>query len=1177
MSMKTIRQAMAERVLIFDGACGTNLQFQHLSRADYGGKDGLNDWLVFSKPEAVLRLHESFLAVGCDVVETDSFNANRLRLTEYGVGDKVRELNVAAVKLARQACDQAQGKDGRPRFIAGSMGPTGMLPSAEDPELSKILPSEIEEIYFEQASALVEGGVDALLLETAQDMLELRAGLFACRRAIAAAGRDVLLMTQTTLNPPNGVMLLGTDIGSCMETLVRLGTDVIGLNCSTGPLEMKDSVRFLCERCPLPVSVIPNAGMPENLGEGRARYPMTPAVLAGALKDFVEDLGVDLVGGCCGTTPEHLKAVVEAVGPARPRRRAKYPRLEPAVSSMMKRVTLKQEPAPLMIGERCNSQGSRKFKQLLLVDDYDSMVALGREQMEGGAHVLDVCVALNERSDEKAQMAKLVKKLSLGVEGPLVIDSTEADVVEAALAALPGRGIVNSINLEGDGGRLHKLCPIIKKYGAAVIALTIDGPAEGKPGDGIERGMAKTRQRKLEVARRIHELCTQRYGLAPEDLIFDALTFTLATGMEEFHTSAVETMEGIRLIKKELPGVFTTLGLSNVSFGLKPAARAAVNSVFLYHCLKAGLDSCIVNPKDITPYADMDPAERELAEDLVFYRKPDALPRLIAHFEKTPAASAGQAQGPKPGEGLPTDQRIHFNIVHRIREGIVELLDESLKRHSAVEVINTILLPAMKEVGDKFGAGELILPFVLQSAEVMKLAVAHVEKFLDKDDTVAKGTVVLATVYGDVHDIGKNLVRTILANNGYVVHDLGKQVPIATILAKAEEVKADAIGLSALLVSTSKQMPLAVQELAKQGKAIPVILGGAAINRRYGQKAGFVDPPSYQSQYGPGVFYAKDAFEGLDIMNALSDPARRQAFVTEKKKEAWEAVQKEQGPENLEGVQGAAVLVRSKTKPAGRIPGLPFLGSKLVQGSEIDLAEVFPLMEHAQLFKLNWGVRAKDEAEYQRLIESEFRPILKKLQDECIQRRLLVPRAAYGYWPCRSEDNDLILYGDVEGREELLRFHFKRQQGLHDLCMADYVEEKGPSARLDVAAFSLVTVGDLAGEEADRLNKAGDYTKSLYLHGLSVQAAEGLAEWLHRRVRREWGIPRGQGLRYSPGYPAWPDMQDQEKLFKLLEPGRIGVSLTEAWQMVPEQSTSAMILHHPDCAYFSVSAGQARS
>ncbi len=1187
-SMKSFREAMSEKVLIFDGACGTNLQFQHLTAEDFGGKEGFNDWLVVSKPGVIRALHESFLEAGCDVVETDTFGSTRLKLREYGEEDKVKEVNHAAVRIAREACEKYRGLDGRPRFVAGSMGPTGMLPAAEDPDLSNISPEELEEAYFEQAGALIEAGVDALLLETAQDLLELRSALYGCRRAIARSGRDVVMMTQTTLDA-NGKMLLGTDIGACMETLVRLGTDVIGLNCSTGPLEMKDSVRFLCEKCPLPVSVIPNAGMPENLGDGRARYPMTPERMAAALRDFTHELGVDIVGGCCGTTPAHLKAVVEAVGALKPRRRGAYPRLEPAAASMLKRVPLRQEPAPLMIGERCNSQGSRKFKQLLLSDDYDAMVAVAREQVESGAHVLDLCVALTERSDEKEQMRKLVKKLCLSVDAPLVVDSTEADVVESALGILPGRAIVNSINLEGDGGRMRRMAPVIKKFGAAAVALTIDGPCVEEflrqglfsPGfaatlqTGVERGMAKTRQRKLEVARMIHDLCVHQYGLRAEDLIFDALTFTLATGDAEFNTSAVETIEGIRLIKRELPGVFTTLGLSNVSFGLKPRARAAVNSVFLYHCVKAGLDSCIVNPKDITPYGEMDAVERELAEDLVFYRRPDALPRLIDHFEKSASSSGPAEAGPRPGADLPVDGRIHFNIVHRIKEGIVELLDDSLKRHGAVDIINNILLPAMKEVGDKFGSGELILPFVLQSAEVMKAAVAHVERFLDKNDTVSKGVVVLATVYGDVHDIGKNLVRTILSNNGFQVHDLGKQVPISTILAKAGEVKADAIGLSALLVSTSKQMPLCVQELHKAGSRVPVLIGGAAINRRYGHKTSFVYPEA-TTQYAPGVFYAKDAFEGLDIMNRLSDPKTREAFTRDRLKEAWDGVKNARPEENLEGVQGAEPLTRSATKPAGRIPKAPFWGARVLEAADIDMREVFPMMEHAQLFKLNWGVQAKDPAEYDRLIEGQFMPILKKLQAECVERKWLVPRAVYGYWPCQSQGNDLILYADEKGEKELLRFRFRRQRGVHNLSMADYIEEKGPASRMDVVAFSVVTVGDAASEEADRLNKAGDFTKSLYLHGLSVQSAEGLAEWLHRRVRREWGIPNQQGLRFSAGYPAWPDMQDQEKIWKLLDPERIGVKLTEGWQMVPEQSTSAVLFHHPECQYFSVTAGQAR-
>jgi 5-methyltetrahydrofolate--homocysteine methyltransferase len=1160
---------MAEKVLVFDGACGTNLQFMHLSKEDYAGHEGLNDWLVLSRPDVIQRLHESFLEVGCDVLETDTFGSTRLKLDEYGEGARMAEVNQAAVRIARQACEIWQAKTGVQRFVAGSMGPTGRLPSAEDPDLSSITPAELEAIYFEQAACLVASGVDALIIETSQDMLELRAALFAARRAAAGAGRDIVIITQTTLDP-SGRMLLGTDIASCMETLVRLGTDVIGLNCSTGPLEMKDSVRFLAEHCPLPVSCIPNAGMPENLGDGRARYPLTPAVMGQALGGFARELGVDIVGGCCGTTPAHMAEVVRAVAGLKPKRRGAYPVLEPAVSSMLKRSTLRQEPPPLMIGERLNAQGSRKFKQMLLAEDWDAMTALGREQAEGGAHVLDLCVANNERADEKQMMARLVKKLSLAVDTPLVIDSTEADVIAAALAACPGRAIINSINLEGDGSRLHKIAPLAKQYGAAVVALCIDGPGESKPGDGIERGMAKTRERKLAVAQRIYQLCSEQYGLKAEDLLFDALTFTLATGEAEFNTSAIETIEGIKLIKARIPGCFTTLGLSNVSFGLKPRARQAVNSVFLHHCVKAGLDTCIVNPKDITPYGQMDAVERELAEDLVFYRRPDALARLIAHFD-TAGGQVATAEAGKPGEGLPCEERIHFNIVHRIKEGMIELLDEALQRHAAVEIINQILLPAMKEVGDKFGSGELILPFVLQSAEVMKLAVAHVERFLDKNDSVTKGTVVLATVYGDVHDIGKNLVRTILANNGYVVHDLGKQVPIATILAKAEELKADIIGLSALLVSTSKQMPLAAQELHSQGKHWPLVIGGAAINRRYGLKCSFVEQG--QAQYAPGVFYAKDAFEGLDLINALMDPSRRAALTEKTLAEARAAAAKPEAG-SLEGVQGGAqaAALRSATPPAPDLPKAPFWGSRVLTPEEIDLRQVFPCMEHAQLFRLNWGLRFKDVEEYRRQVAEKYQPMLAALQEDCIRRGLLQPKAVYGWWPCAAEGNELVLYTDAGGSKELLRFRFDRQAGGQRLCMSDYVEPKGSARGLDSVGFSVVTMGDQAGREAERLNLAGDFTASLYLHGLAVQAAEGLVEWLHRRLRVEWGIEAKRGLRYSPGYPAWADMEDQRKIWQLLEPGRIGVSLTEGFAMDPEQSTSAIIFHHPACQYFNAAS-----
>src|SRR4051794_9126357 len=807
------------RVLVYDGAMGTNIQRHNLSADDFGGKalEGCNDNLVLTRPDVIRAIHESFLEVGCDVVETCTFQSTPRRLHEWGLGDKVRDINVAAAQLARAAADKYSTPD-RPRFVAASMGPTGMLPSSSDPVLSKITYEELAENYYEQAKYLVEGGVDLLLIETSQDILEVKAAVAGIERLFAEIGRRLPIQTQVTLDV-SGRMLLGTDIASAMTTLEALKVDVIGLNCSTGPEHMREPVRYLSEHATLPLSVIPNAGLPLNTGVGEAVYPLEPEPMAKALSEFVRDFGVRIVGGCCGTTPEHLSAIVGAVRAAEPQAKPAHPSHVPRVSSAMRAITLHQDPPPLLVGERVNSQGSRKVKRLLLADDYEGILEVARDQQDSGAHVLDVCVALTERADEAEQMSKLVKLISMSVETPIMVDSTEAPVIEAALQHIPGRAIINSINMENGRKRIDSVVPIAKKHGAALVALTID-PV----------GMAKTRERKLEVARAIYDIVVGEYGMKAEDLIYDALTFTLATGDAEWIDSAHETIEGIRLIKRELPGVFTILGVSNVSFGLDPAARYVLNSVFLHHCVSAGLDAAIVNPAHITPYAEISAEQRVLADDLVFNRRPDALQRFIDGFSSQ-AELDTRSEKEDPTAGMSAEERVHWMVLHRKKEGIEDALDAAGVRENPVRVLNDVLLPAMKEVGDKFGAGELILPFVLQSAEVMKKAVKHLESFLEKAEGYTKGKVVLATVYGDVHDIGKSLVNTILSNNGYTVYDLGKQVPVNTIIEKALEVEADAIGLSALLVSTSKQMPLCVQELDRRGMDIPVLIGGAAINR----------------------------------------------------------------------------------------------------------------------------------------------------------------------------------------------------------------------------------------------------------------------------------------------------------------------------------------------------------
>ncbi len=1178
-------EALSRGVLIYDGAMGTSLQRFGLTAEDFGGAayEGCNDYLVLTRPDVVRSVHDSFLAVGCDVVETCTFQSTPRRLAEWGLLDKVHAINVEAARLARAAADSFATPE-RPRFVAGSIGPTGMLPSSSDPALSNVTYEELSVDYYTQAKALVEGGVDVLLVETAQDILEVKAAISGFERLFQELGYRVPVQAQVTLDT-SGRMLLGTDVASAMTTLEALPVDVIGLNCSTGPEHMREPVRYLAEHSALPLSVIPNAGLPINTGVGEAVYPLEPAPMAAMLGEFVREFGVRIVGGCCGTRPEHLAAIVAEVRGAPPKnndsaveghshhpsvadRRETSPDVHrppphrvPRVSSAMRAITLHQDPPPLLVGERVNSQGSRKVKRLLLADDYEGILNVAREQAESGAHVLDVCVALTERADEAHQMSTVVKLLSMSVDTPLMIDSTEANVIAAALEHVPGRAIINSINMENGRARIDAVVPLAKRHGAALVALTID-----------DVGMARTAARKLEVARKIHDLVVGEYGMRPADLIFDALTFTLATGDAEWVESARETIEGIRAIKRELPGVLTILGVSNVSFGLSPQARAALNSVFLHHCVQAGLDAAIVNPAHITPYAELSEATRGLADDLVFHRNPEALQRFIAAFDQSDAAAASVDAKIDPTAGMSPDQRVHWMVVHRQKEGIEGALDAAGVRTSPVRVLNDVLLPAMKDVGDKFGAGELILPFVLQSAEVMKRAVKHLEQYLERAEGYTKGKVVLATVYGDVHDIGKSLVNTILSNNGYTVFDLGKQVPVNTILDKAVEVGADAIGLSALLVSTSKQMPLCVQELDRRNLRIPVLIGGAAINRRFGRRALFVEG---ERAYSAGVFYCKDAFEGLATMDGLMDGDRRDHMVSSVLEEAHRDVflHANVGKDTLGGLEGGT---RSDVSTDHPVPTPPFFGTRVVR--DLPLADVLQLLDLDELYRLQWGGRGSGPA-YEASVRDLFEPTRARLSASALADGWIAPQAVYGYFPVQSLGNDLIVYdpaayeSDGGALRELARFHFPRQEGRDRLCLADYFRGVN-SGEVDVAAFQVVTVGSRASERFAQLQANGEYTEAYFVHGLSVEAAEATAEYMHRRIRRELGLAETRGKRYSWGYGACPDLDDHRALFRLLPAtDALGMELTEACQLVPEQSTAAIVVHHPAARYYVVRGG----
>ncbi len=1144
--------ALDERVLVFDGAMGTELMALELSADDFGGqrRQGCNEALVLSRPEVVERVHRAYLEAGADVLETDSFTGSRLKLDEFGLGEQTLEINRRAAEIARGAAD-AFATPQRPRFVAGALGPTGMLISSSDPSLSRITFDELAGAYGEQARALVDGGVDLLLIETSQDLLEMKAAIAGIVREFAAGLRRVPIQAQATLDV-TGRMLLGTDIRAVCATLDALPIDVIGLNCSTGPTHMRDAIRYLVENSRCYVAVIPNAGLPLMGPKGETIYPETPEEMARELGSFVREYGVNAIGGCCGTNPAHVRAFAEVARGYVGRK----PQTQPLqlVASAMTATALKQDGSPLLIGERLNAQGSRRVKRLLLEEDYDAMTLVAREQVEGGAHVLDVCTALTERTDEDRQMATIVKRLAQSVETPLMIDSTEAKVIEAALKIYAGRPVVNSVHLESGRTKIEQVLPLVVESGAALVALTID-----------EAGMAKSAERKLEVAERIYDIVVGEYGLPPGALIFDALTFTLATGDVEFATSAIETIKGIRLIKERLPGVLTSLGVSNVSFGLKPHARAALNSVMLHHAVAAGLDMAIVNAKEITPYGELDAQERELCDDLVFNRRPDALARLIEHFEASGDRKESAPETAEDEAALPIGERIHQAILRRRKDGIEAKIDEALGERDPVAVLNEILLPAMKDVGDRFGAGELILPFVLQSAEVMKKAVAHLEQFLEKKEGVSKGKVVLATVFGDVHDIGKNLVDTILTNNGYTVYNLGKQVPMNTILDKAVEVEADAIGLSALLVSTSKQMPVCVAEQDSRGLTFPVLIGGAAINRDFGRRIAFLEDGT--RYFEPGVYYSKDAFEGLGTMDALTSEEKRAEFMRRIRDEA----ERSRSQTRMATAPAPSDRTGRDLLAQADLPVPPFWGTRTIEA--LDLSELWPCFDLRSLYRLSWGGANVKGAEWERLVREEFEPRLRGLQALAEREPILQPRAVYGYFPAAALGDEIVIYDPTDRTRRIAGFVFPRQLGGEHLSLADYLREPEDGAASDVVALQVVTIGPAASERIEALQRAADYSESYYLHGFSVQSAEALAEALHRRIRAELGLEPDRGKRYSWGYGACPDLSQHAIVWRLLDAqNAIGVELTEAFQIVPEQSTAAIVIHHPQAAYFNAAA-----
>ncbi len=1148
--------ALADKVVIFDGAMGTSLQLAGLGPDDFGGPalEGCNENLNLTRPDVVGAVHRSFLDAGVDVIETNAFGAFSVVLAEYGIAEQTEQINVAAARIARAEVDAAQAGDGRKRWVAGNLGPGTKFPT-----LGQIAYVDLRNAYEQQAAALLQGGVDLLVVETVYDLLQAKSAINACKRAMVRQGRRVPLQVQVTIEL-TGRMLPGTEIGAALAALEAMRPDVIGLNCATGPAEMGEALRHLAQHSRLPVSAQPNAGLP-SVVEGAMHYDLEPGELAEHLARFVTELGVTVVGGCCGTTPAHLRAVVERCRDLTPATRAVEH--EPSLSSIYSPVTLHQDTSFLVVGERTNANGSKRFREAMLAGDWDSTVALAKDQVKEGAHVLDVCVDYTG-ADGVADMTEVASRFATQASVPLMIDSTEAPVVEAALQRLGGRCILNSVNLEeGDepGGRLDRFLTLAREYGAAVVCTCID-----------TEGQARTADWKLRAARAIHDIATGRYNLDPSDLVFDPLVLPLSTGMEESRRDGIETVEGIRRIKGELPGVFTLVGLSNVSFGLSPAARHVLNSVFLHQCVEAGLDAAIVHAARIIPLSKIDEHTREVCLDLVYDRRRpgyDPLAELLVLFE---GVSSGAVEK-EDRSGWSVEQRLQQRIVDGDRNGLEPELEEALAAgHTPLGVVNEVLLVGMKTVGDLFASGEMQLPFVLQSAETMKTAVSYLEPKMEKTDQGGKGTVVLATVKGDVHDIGKNLVDIILTNNGYEVVNLGIKVGIGEMLQAAEERRADAIGMSGLLVKSTLIMRENLEEINERGLThIPVLLGGAALTRTYVER-------DMRQVYQGRVFYGKDAFEGLRTMDRLVDMKRSG--------EEDPAFGREPGGRNLPPrrsqlaaeVDGEEVPPRSpEDSTANAVFDPPFLGSRVAKGIALD--DVAGYLNKTALFRNQWGYRPEDgenDEEFKERVSVTLRAELDKAK----AKDLLVPQVVWGYYAANAEGDDLIVWADERRGAELTRFRFPRQRKAPWLCIADFFRPV-ESGEKDYAAFHLVTMGPQVSAEAARLFAENRYTEYLHLHGLGVEMAEALAEYWHRRIREEWGFAdedgptliglfrqQYRGGRYSWGYPACPDLEDNAKVVELLDGSRIGVEVSEGFQLHPEQSTLAIVCHHPRAKYF---------
>jgi 5-methyltetrahydrofolate--homocysteine methyltransferase len=1164
--MPHLLDLLADRVLLCDGAMGTQMQARHLHvEHDYHGHENCTDILVETRPDLVRSIHLGYLQAGADLTKTNSFGASPVTLGEFGIAEKAFAINKRSAELAREAIEEVKC-DGRDRFVLGSLGPGTRLPS-----LGHIDYQTLEDALTVQCRGLVAGGVDAILIETCQDPLQIKAAVNGAKRARAEATLETPIFVQVTVET-TGTLLVGADIAAAATIIDALDVPLLGINCATGPLEMAEHVKWLGENWSRLLSVQPNAGLPE-LVNGAAHYPLGAAELAQWQERFVVEDGVNMIGGCCGTEAAHIAALDAmlrrlAADGFRPRPKPRRVAWAPGIASLYAQVPLRQENAYLSIGERCNANGSKRFRELQEKGDWDGCVEMAREQVKEGSHALDVCTAFVGR-DEVGEMGEVVTRLRGAVNAPLVIDSTELPVIEAALKLYGGKPILNSINFEDGEAPAAKRLELARRFGTAVIALTID-----------EQGMAKEVERKVAVARRLHDFACGRFGLPPADLLFDPLTFTICTGNEDDRKLGLWTLEAIERISAALPDCQIMLGLSNISFGLNPAARHVLNSVFLDHALKHGLTGAIVHVSKIMPLHRIPEEEVRVAEDLIFDRRRpgyDPLQAFIALFENRVATKAAKKERPAAVE-----ERLKQRIVDGDRQGLNEDLTLALDRHQPLDIINTFLLDGMKVVGDLFGAGKMQLPFVLQSAETMKAAVAYLEPYMERVEGQQKGTIVLATVKGDVHDIGKNLVDIILTNNGYRVVNLGIKQPITAILDAAQHYKADAVGMSGLLVKSTVVMRENLEEMTRQGVAMPVMLGGAALTRRY------VEEDCVKAYASGRVAYARDAFDGLALMDKVVKgrfdhhlaevrAKNRGRVVNESRKLGRAADARPLRPIDVEEIR----LRRQELTQGLPVVEPPFWGPRTV--ARVPVKALVPYLNERMLYQFHWGYRKDGRTldEFKLWAQKELRPILQRMLDTAIQQDILVPQAVYGYWPCAAEGNDVILFAPENGHE-VARFSFPRQNKEGGVCIADFFRDVSDDAR-DVIGLQVVTMGPRASDTAREWFAENRYQDYLYLHGLSVEMAEAMAEYTHKRVRAELGFAGDEardieallqqgyrGSRYSFGYPACPNLADQRQLLALLNAEEIGVSLTEEDQLNPEQSTSAIVVTHPQAKYFSV-------